>query len=56
MKVRVRTAESHTIREYVVEAASRDDAWLHVHEHETELTPERVFTAAGGVYWAKVKG
>jgi len=41
VKVRVKTTTPHTVREFVVEADTRDAGWIYVRDHLDELTPER---------------
>lgn len=53
-RYRVKVRGAHTDVEYVVEADSRDDAWLHVADHRDELEPDRSREYPAGVYWASI--
>lgn len=53
MRVRVKTRTPYTEREFVIDADSRDEAWLHVRDHLADLTPERERQhAVEEVFWA----
>ena len=53
MRVRVKTRTPHVVREFVVEADSRDDGWRQVVDHLHDLTPEReVSHSIEEIWWA----
>lgn len=52
-RFRVKVADPHTVREYVVAAKDRDAAWRYVTLYRDDLTPDDEH-AAGGVYWAAI--
>jgi len=54
-RYRVKVADPHIVREYVVTAPDRDTAWRYVTLHRDELTPDDEHTT-GGVYWAAADG